>query len=68
MGGLRTVKGISRKRFREITGNNFEEVFDQKVLSKLVESGVLAVDLDGMRAPGNYILLADSLAEQLSLK
>jgi oxygen-independent coproporphyrinogen-3 oxidase len=50
MMSLRLADGISRARFREVTGTAIEAAFAPERLRRLIDGGFLVLDADGLRA------------------
>ncbi len=50
MMGLRLAEGVSRRRFRSVTGSELESALDGARLARLADGGFLALDARGLRA------------------
>ena len=61
MMGLRLVRGIERKTFRNLTGLSLDEAFDAARLRRLIEGGFLIVDAAGIRATRSGLLCLDAV-------
>ena len=65
--GLRKKTGVSKKRFEEKFGVNFDQQYGP-VVDELTQQGLLVPDKDIVRMTKNGLFLGDTVAEKFILE
>jgi len=65
MMGLRVREGISRKRFKLITGHDIEDKISTSALNKLIQNQLVMIDDDTLKCTDSGMLLVNYIASEL---
>lgn len=65
MMGLRISEGISRKRFRNITAKEIEDVISTQKIQKLAQNQLIEINDESLRCTRDGMLLINSIAAEL---
>ena len=64
--GLRTSLGVTRNKFRQITGtNDFTKLLNANKLAQLEEMNLLVIDNNTMKVTSNGLIVLDTLIKQI---